>query len=310
MPDTRRSPDPRAALSWLLAPATDIPPRIHERGLAFLRILVGLMWLYNVSWKRAPDFGQEADNGLYHFTSLAVEHPVLPPYSWVVENLVLPNFELFGWGVLVAETALAVMLLSGSWVRIAAAVGIAQSVAIGLSVAYAPDEWPWAYWLMIGAHVVLFLSASGRSLGVDGVRAGVGSGARLAQTWGIVGVVAAVYSGIRSFDDPLAARGPGLASSDPSMSLGVYNLLGAAVLLAVAGLLLFLSARPQRTASLVAAGLGVVAALSLHAQLGFSDPLLGGNPTSAAMYLTLAVVAWAVGSRPDRVEPVHERTPA
>ena len=67
-----------AAVRWLLAPATDEAPRAHAVGAAAVRILLGLMWLYNVSWKRAPDFGQSADNGLYHFTSYAVSHPVFP----------------------------------------------------------------------------------------------------------------------------------------------------------------------------------------------------------------------------------------
>jgi hypothetical protein len=35
-------------------------------------VLLGLLWLYNVSWKRPPDFGQDAGNGLYKFTSYDV----------------------------------------------------------------------------------------------------------------------------------------------------------------------------------------------------------------------------------------------
>lgn len=71
--------------------------------MAALRILVGLMWLYNVAWKRAPDFGRDAGNGLYGFTKDAADHPVLPPFSWVVEQVVLPNISVFGWGVLASR---------------------------------------------------------------------------------------------------------------------------------------------------------------------------------------------------------------
>jgi len=134
--------DPKTLLTWLFAPATDEVPRSHAVGATILRITIGLLWLYNVSWKRAPDFGQEAENGLYKFTKLAVEHPVFPPYSWVVEHLVLPVFQPFGWAVLLAETALAVLLITGTFIRLAALIGIAQSVAIGLSVAYAPGNGP------------------------------------------------------------------------------------------------------------------------------------------------------------------------
>lgn len=45
------------------------------------------------------------------------------------------------------------------------------------------------------------------------------------------------------------------------------------------------------------AGLGLMAAASLYVQLGFSDPLLGGSNTSAAFFISAAVVAFAARSR-------------
>jgi hypothetical protein len=48
-----------------------------------------------------------------------------------------------------------------------------------------------------------------------------------------------------------------------------------------------------RAAGLAGAAVGVLAALSLHVQLGFTDPLLGGTPSSAAAYLCLALVSFA-----------------
>ncbi|WP_248580820.1 hypothetical protein [Nocardioides sp. InS609-2] len=299
MPETTTTrPGMMSAVGWLLAPAADEAPRAHAVGATALRILLGLMWLYNVSWKRAPDFGKSADNGLYHFTAYAVSHPVFPPYSWVVEHLVLPNFTPFGWLVLVLETALAVLLLTGSWVRLAAALGIVQSVAIGLSVAYAPNEWPWSYWLMIGAHLILLVSAGGRILATDAVRAGRTTGRVLGQVWGGLTMLVGLSSAVRSFGDPLATRGPDLGSSDLSVSLGAYNMVGGLVLV-VAGALLVLAARSGvRRLAVAAAVLSALAGLSLHAQLGFSDPFLGGTPTSAAYLFCLAVVgAWLGRSR-------------
>lgn len=299
MPDTShtsrapRRAGPADVVGWLLAPATEGAPRGHAVGATVLRVLLGLMWVYNVAWKRAPDFGEEAGNGLYRFTSYAVDYPVFPPFSWLVEQLILPNIQLFGWGVLAAETALAVLLLTGSYVRLACLLGIAQSLAIGLSVAYAPDEWPWSYWLMIGAHLLLLVSSGGRVLAVDAVRAGLDSGRRLATVWGVGAVLVGLYSVVTSFGAPLAATGTGLRFTDPSMSLGTYNLLGGIVLL-VCGVLLVLGARGPRAAATSAAGLGLLAGLSLHAQIGFSDPVLGGSPTSAAYYWSVAVVALAL----------------
>ncbi len=288
---------PQATLRWVLAPAVHDGPRSQAWASAALRILVGLMWLYNVSWKRAPDFGQDSGSGLFKFTSYAVSHPVFPPYSWLVEHLVLPNFSAFGWAVLLTETALAVLLLTGAWVRAAAAIGLAQSVAIGLSVAFAPHEWPWSYWLMMGAHGLLLFSPAGRLLAVDSVRARLDTGNALGFVWGGLSVVMGVIAALLSLGDPLAASGVGLQSTALSLSVGEYNLLGGLVLIA-AGVLILLIARggPARLA-MGAAVLALLAGLSLHVQLGFSDPLLGGSPTSAAYLFSVALVAVFVGSR-------------
>ena len=296
MPDTSPVDRAMASVRWLLAPATDEVPRAQAVGATAFRILIGLLWLYNVSWKRAPDFGQEAENGLFKFTSYAVSDPVLAPFSWVIEHIVLKAFTPFGWMVLVAETTLAVLLLTGAWVRLAAAIGLAQSVAIALSVAFAPHEWPWSYWLMIGAHGLLLVSSAGRVLSVDAVRSGLSPARGLAQFWGVLSILVGAFSVLGSFGDPLAKRGPGLRSTDLSISLGEYNLLGGLVLV-VAGALLVMAVRggPRRAAQ-AAAVLSLVAALSLHAQLGFTDPVLGGTPTSAAYFFALALVAGVVGS--------------
>ncbi len=292
-------PDIRAALRWTLAPDADDVSRHQAAGMAFLRVVVGLMWLYNIAWKVPGDFGQQSGNGLYKFTSYAVDYPVLPPYSWVVERLALPHIEVFGWVVLVAETALAVLLLSGSYVRVAALLGIAQSLAIGLSVAYAPHEWPWSYWLMIAAHVALVVGSSGRVFGVDAVRAGLAPAASLQRVWGVVALVVGLYSVVASIDDPLNPSGPGLRSTDLSISLGTYNLLGGLVVTLV-GAALLLASRGSRAAALGGSALALVAALLLRAQIGFADPLLGGSGTSVAVLITLGVVALATWAAPSR----------
>lgn len=282
----------------MFGPAVDAPSWSSTGTLAGLRILAGLLWLYNVSWKRPPDFGEDNGTGLFRFTQDAVDHPVLAPYSWVVEELVLPNFEAFGWMVLAVETALAVMLLTGTMVRGAAVLGIAQSTAIALSVAQTPGEWPWSYWMMIGIHVVLLGGAAGAVLSVDRVRAVPRAGRRLLAVWGVVvGVTACIVLVMSIGESATAARGSQLGGPDLSISLGSYNLVGAIVLLAVAALMLAATASRQRAFALLGAALAVAAALSLYVQLGFSDPLLGGSNTSAAFFLCAAVVATVCSGR-------------
>lgn len=289
-----------SSLAGLWRPAVDPTPRAGAGALAVLRILAGLLWLYNVSWKRPPDFGQDSGSGLYGYTRGAVDHPVFPPYSWLVEHAVLPHFTVFGWMVLVVETLLAVLLLTGTLVRLAALLGVGQSLAIGLSVAQTPGEWPWAYWMMIGIHVVLLLTASGRVAAVDAVRSGEGSGAgssaavRLLLGWGVlVGLAGLLALVLAVGEDPLAPSGSLLGGPGLSVSLGSYNLLGAVVLLVVAALMAGAAALRRRELALAAAAVAVLAALSLYLQLSRADVWLGGSNTSAAFYLCAAVVSGA-----------------
>ncbi len=171
---TPANPKPSTASTASAQSATPLTTgTAHDRATSIsafvIRIVVGLLWLQNLSWKIPPNFGADDDSGLYHFTKLAVEHPVLPPYSSLIENLVLPHFAPFGWIVFLLETCLAVFLLSGLATRFWALVGIAQTVAIFLSVGAAPNEWPWSYYLMAAAHLAVFGLAAGRIWGLDAV---------------------------------------------------------------------------------------------------------------------------------------------
>lgn len=271
--------------------------------MAALRVLVGLMWLYNVAWKRPPDFGRDSGNGLYGFTKDAVDHPVFSPFSWVVEHLVLPSISVFGWGVLAAETALAVLLLTGAYVRLAAVLGIVQSLAIGLSVAQTPGEWPWSYWMMIGIHVVLVFSAAGEVLGVDGVRAGLDRW-RLGVVWGVVLVLAGLAAGLRGLSDPVfAGSGARLGGPGLSISLGSYNLAGAALLVVCGAGLLINESAGWSAGAVVSLAVGVGAALLLYVQLVFTDPWLGGTNTSAAFFLCAAVIGFTALRTPRHARP-------
>jgi thiosulfate dehydrogenase [quinone] large subunit len=159
----------------VLAPDAAVEPldrsRLARAVVALTRVGVALLWIQNAGWKTPPDFGADADPpaGLYKFTNFAVEHPVFPPYAWLVEHVVLPNFTFFGWTVLLVEAALGAFLLVGLLTRLWAAIGIAQTLAITLSVLNTPDEWHWSYFLMLLAHLVLLGTAAGRVGGLDGL---------------------------------------------------------------------------------------------------------------------------------------------
>ncbi|HKA04542.1 MAG TPA: TQO small subunit DoxD [Acidimicrobiales bacterium] len=146
--------------------ATD---RFTRWTLAGGRIAIGVLWLTNTRWKTPLDFGEDGGGGLYGFTKDAVDHPVLAPYSWLVDHVVLPQFRLFGWLVLLLEVFLGAFLLLGLATRFWGVVGALQAVVIGLSVARTPGEWPWSYILMVVANLTVAATAAGRYAGLDGV---------------------------------------------------------------------------------------------------------------------------------------------
>ncbi len=284
--------------SDLLFSPTAPPATSAQFALAGLRLLVGLIWLYNVVWKLPPDFGERSNSGLYHFTHLAIEHPVFKPFSWLVEHLVLPNFTAFGWAVLFAESALAVLLLTGTAVRLAALIGIGQSLAIGLSVAESPGEWPWSYAMLVGIHVVLLLAPSTRYAAVDALRAATSSSVarstarRLLAGWGIVlGLIGLI--GV--WRNPGGGQSANVGVRPLEFSLGDYNLRGAALLVGVAVAMLAAAKVGVRVLAIAAAVVAAVAAVSIYLQVGRTGVWLGGTNTTAAVFVCAAVVSVTTG---------------
>lgn len=296
--------------------------RTVARALAGLRIAAGLLWLFNVNWKRPPDFGRGGGRDLYRYVQDAIDHPVFPPYSWIIQHVVQPAFVPFGWGVLVTETALAALLLTGTFTRLAALLGIVQSGAIALSVLLTPGEWPWSYYLMIATHVVLFVGSAGRVWGLDGVRAAAaeGRGGALAatqlRTWGLglaaVGVVAAA---VAVFSSPATLGAPSF-----QLSFGAYNVVGGAVL-ALVGALMVAAARVGRAPlAFAAAAVALISLATIWAQTAMQSSVwLGANLTAAALFATGAVAAVGYAThlgrtdgstRPDGAPVLGRRRPA
>jgi thiosulfate dehydrogenase (quinone) large subunit len=151
----------------------DVPVLADDRAArisAFIiRITAGLLFVENLTWKTPPHFGADDQSGLYYFTTLGVDYPVAAPVATLLENVVLPNFGLFGWSVFIVEICLAVFLVLGLATRFWAIVGIAQALAIFLTVGAAPHEWKWSYFLMMATMLAVFGFAAGRVVGLDAV---------------------------------------------------------------------------------------------------------------------------------------------
>lgn len=296
---------------WLrvLLGSAESSPEVRANALFGLRLLAGMLWLYNVGWKVPPEFGRDTGRGLYGYVQGAVDEPLLAPYSWVLEHVVIPLFPLFGWGVVIIEASLAAFILTGAWTRLWGLIGAAQALAIGLSVIARPGEWPWGYFMLIGIHLVLAFTSAGTYHGVDGARRrrdepGVVVGAL--RTAGLLVVAVGGASLLLSFfRAPTASPGLGFRSIELEATLGLYNTFGALVLVGL-GLLLLLAARHGTRGP--AATAGVLAALATATVLltwGRGPVPLGGDGTTAAAYLTVAVTAFSLAALLPRF-PAHK----
>lgn len=144
--------------------------RVDERTLLVLagaRILLGVLWLANLTWKLPPDFGRDDPEGLLYNFELAAAHAVVAPLRTLAEDVLIPHFTLFGWIVFLVELAVGLSLLLGLWTRIGALLGVVQSIAITLLVVRAPDEWVWTYVLLVAMSLVVALTPSGERLSLD-----------------------------------------------------------------------------------------------------------------------------------------------
>jgi thiosulfate dehydrogenase (quinone) large subunit len=184
--------------------------------LGVARIGVGLMWLANIHWKVPGSFGADTGGGLYKYSASVSRHSTFAPFTWLTEEIILPNFRFFGWFTLISEITLAALLLIGYKTRLVALAGAMMAVPIMLSVLYydKADEWSWSYLLMIFVHLALFAANAGQHLGVDGVLARKASALRALTSIGIVTTVIGVAGLFVSRSVDFASRKAALLGSD------------------------------------------------------------------------------------------------
>jgi len=137
-------------------------------ALSGSRSLIGVMWLFSLRWKLPPDFVPPAGmKGLMDWLQLEVAHPTIGLYADLVSALVIPNFTAFAWIVFLSELLVGLMLLTGTFTRVGALIGLLMSLNLGIGLAEVPGEWPWSYLMMAMWHGVFLVSPTLKLWGVD-----------------------------------------------------------------------------------------------------------------------------------------------
>jgi hypothetical protein len=95
-------------------------------------------------------------------------------------------------------------------------------------------------------------------------------------------------------EDVFAASGARLGGPGLSIGVGSYNLAGSLVLLVCGLALLGATLARSHALAIATAVVGAAAAIVLYAQSASSDSALGGTNTSAAFFLSTALVGAAV----------------
>jgi uncharacterized membrane protein YphA (DoxX/SURF4 family) len=139
-------------------------------ALAGLRIMLGVIWLANLSWKLPPDFGKNDAEGLLYNFRRAEQYAVIGPLRDLAHDVLIPHFTLFGWLVFLTELTVGVLLTLGLWTRVGALIGLGQSIVITLLVVEAPHEWLWTYVMFIATGIVVLVTPSGSRLSLDARR--------------------------------------------------------------------------------------------------------------------------------------------
>jgi len=87
----------------------------------------------------------------------------------LLDNLFIPQIQVFGWLIWLAEFWVFLSMLLGLFTRLGAlvSIGVSAQLFIGLANIPRPYEWEWSYGTIILLSVAMLGTAAGRVLGVD-----------------------------------------------------------------------------------------------------------------------------------------------
>ena len=137
-------------------------------SVGLFRIMFGLLWL-DMGFQKAPWVVQDGHQfgWLYGWLLREIQYPTFGWYQRFLQDVVLPNFTLFGYLTFFTEVALGVSLLLGLLTVLGGIGGALWQLNIAFGAYSVPGEWYWIWALLIAPHLVFAHSRAGRTLGVD-----------------------------------------------------------------------------------------------------------------------------------------------
>jgi hypothetical protein len=113
-------------------------------GLTAVRVVLGLFWISQFSWKPPPTFGCP-DQGFCLWLNKEIQNPLIPAYATMLRTVIQPNVIAFGWFTFLAETAIGVSLTLGFLTRLGGLAGTLWSLNLMVGLVAVPGETFWYY---------------------------------------------------------------------------------------------------------------------------------------------------------------------
>jgi hypothetical protein len=96
--------------------------------------------------------------------------PLAKINGFLLDKVIIPNIQVAGWLVWLAELWIFVSMLLGLLTRLGAivSIGVSLQLYIGLANIPRPFEWEWTYGAIVLLSIAMLGAAAGRTLGLDG----------------------------------------------------------------------------------------------------------------------------------------------
>ena len=132
----------------------------NELSFLFLRVIIGCMWISQGFIKlidRTPDALNDHHFFLKQLHDMADTNPI-PAVSSILNNILIPNYQLLTWIVIFLEI--------GLFSRIGSLVGIGFTFVLFINT-LGWGEWLWTYPLIATPMVVIFIASFQNRFGFD-----------------------------------------------------------------------------------------------------------------------------------------------
>ncbi len=137
--------------------------------LTGIRVVLGLFWLLQLTWKLPPTFGCP-NAGFCLWLNNVIQHPFIPLYADFLRAVIQPNAILFGWFTTVVEVSIGLSLFFGALTRLGGLVGTLWSLNLLIGLVAVPNEQPWYYVLMVLLNLTFFAIGASGQIAVDRTR--------------------------------------------------------------------------------------------------------------------------------------------